>query len=80
VQGFAEILDSGHYGVMTTPKLHQAMALVAQGIKPFAAARQVGASPSAVYAAIARRRRTPCPCCGSQVDPERIKKIIDTHK
>ena len=39
-----------------TTKTEQALALVDQGMKPFAAARQIGVSPNGVYLALKKRR------------------------
>lgn len=50
------------------PKTRQALELIAQGLTPNAAARQVGLDPAAVYRAQARARDRPiCPCCGQVV-------------
>ena len=40
-----------------TTKTEQAVALVDQGVKPFAAAKQVGVSPNGVYLALKKRRQ-----------------------
>lgn len=49
-------------------KTMQAVALVEQGMSAYAAAKQLGISPSAVSRAIQRREdKTVCPCCGQVV-------------
>lgn len=56
---------------MEISKTQQAIALVDQGVKPFAAAREVGLSPNALYLALKKRREKmnleTCPCCGQVV-------------
>ena len=54
-----------------TTKTQQALALVDQGVAPYAAAKQVGVASSAVYVALAQRKalqRGRCRCCGGPVD------------
>jgi len=45
---------------------------------PYQAAKQVGITPTTLYTAMKRRQANAhlviCPCCGSRVDPERIKQ------
>lgn len=57
-------------------KTQDAMALVDQGMAPYAAARQVEMSPNTLYVALKRRReketQEACPCCGSLVAKDKI--------
>lgn len=59
-------------------KTQEAIALVNQGMPPFAAAKQVGLSPNTLYVALKKQREKQgvesCPCCGSQVPAEKINR------
>lgn len=61
-------------------KTKDAIALVEQGMAPYAAAKQVGLTPNSLYVALKKRREqhaaglVHCPCCDSLVPAERIKK------
>lgn len=61
---------------MEKSKTQQAIELVDAGSKPFAAAREVGLSPNALYLALKKRREQQgveaCPCCGTLVPGEKI--------
>lgn len=61
-------------------KTQEAMALVDQGMTPYAAAKQVGLSANALYVALKKRREKqgvePCPCCGTLVPSDRIKREV----
>ena len=65
---------------MEPTKTQRALALVDQGMKAFAAAREVGVAPNAVYLAIKKRRDATaagfvdCPCCASLVPGEKTKR------
>ena len=52
-------------------KTQDAIALVKQGMAPFAAAKQVGLSANTLYVAIKRQKEKlgieKCPCCGQVV-------------
>ncbi len=52
-------------------KTQEAIALVNQGMTPFAAAKQVGLSANTLYVALKRQREKQgieaCPCCGQVV-------------
>lgn len=52
-------------------KTQEAIALVSQGMAPFAAAKQVGLSANTLYVALKRLREKQnvetCPCCGQVV-------------
>ena len=55
-------------------KTKEAMALVDQGVAPFAAAKQVGMAPSTLYVALKKRREKEqghCPCCGQKLPAEK---------
>ena len=45
----------------------QAMREVQYGLTPYAAAKKLGISPSAVYRAIRRADLKRCPCCGQTI-------------
>jgi hypothetical protein len=51
-----------------------------KGITPYAAAKEVGITPTTMYAAIRREEAKgtmePCPCCGSVVPTERINHAV----
>lgn len=57
-------------------KTQEALALVNQGMAPFAAAKQIGLSANTLYVALKRQREKQgveaCPCCGSLVAAEKI--------
>lgn len=60
-------------------KTQDALALVAGGMAPFAAAKQVGLSPNTLYVAIKREReksasKVRCPCCGTLVPHSQLKE------
>ena len=65
-------------------KTQKAIALVKQGMAPFAAAKQVGLSANTLYVAIKRERekeakaagKAACPCCGSMVSTEQINRDV----
>lgn len=65
---------------MEKSKTQQAIELVDAGAKPYAAAREVGLSPNALYLALRKRRELvnaePCPCCGSLVSAEKINRDV----
>lgn len=69
-------------GVMEPTKTQRALALVDQGMKAFAAAREVGVAPNAVYLALKKRREAAaagfaaCPCCGTLVPGEKINRDV----
>lgn len=52
-------------------KTQEAIALVNQGMTPFAAAKQVGLSANTLYVALKKQRgkqnAETCPCCGQVV-------------
>lgn len=53
---------------MTKSKTQGALELIEKGMTPYAAAQEVGISPSTVYRALGRRQdKTVCPCCGQVV-------------
>lgn len=53
---------------MTKSKTQWALELIEKGMTPYAAAQEVGISPSAVYRALGRRQgKDVCPCCGQVV-------------
>jgi len=58
-------------------KTQDAIRLVDEGVPPFQAAKQMELAPNALYVALKKRREKqplePCPCCGSLVEPARIK-------
>lgn len=65
-------------------KTQEAIALVHQGMSPFAAAKQVGLSANTLYVALKRLREkeaqqkgiVPCPCCGSMVQEGQINRGV----
>lgn len=61
-------------------KTKDAMALVDQGMAPYAAARQVGMTANTLYVALKRRRDraslTHCPCCNSLMPEHRIDRSV----
>lgn len=67
---------------MELTKTQRALALVDQGMKAYAAAREVGVAPNAVYLALKKRREAAaagfvdCPCCGSMVPAEKINRDV----
>lgn len=65
---------------MEKSKTQQAIELVDAGAKPYAAAREVGLAPNALYLALKKRRESMnakvCPCCGTVVPAEKINLDI----
>lgn len=67
---------------MEKSKTQQAIELVDAGAKPYAAAREVGLSPNALYLALKKRREAAaagfaaCPCCGTLVPGEKINRDV----
>lgn len=65
---------------MEKSKTQQAIELVDAGAKPYAAAREVGLAPNALYLALKKRREQQsaesCPCCGSLVPGEKINRDV----
>lgn len=65
---------------MEKSKTQQAIELVDAGAKPYAAAREVGLSPNALYLALRKRRdllsSAVCPCCGTMVPEEKINRDV----
>ncbi|MER2541451.1 MAG: hypothetical protein ABTQ26_19590 [Azonexus sp.] len=61
-------------------RTQQALALWRSGQTPYAAAKEVGLSPTALYAAIkreeAKNEKEPCPCCGTLVPGEKINRDV----
>lgn len=61
-------------------KTQEALALVNQGMTAFAAAKQVGLSANTLYVALKRQREKQgieaCPCCGTLVPAEKIKRNV----
>lgn len=65
-------------------KTQEAIALVKQGMAPFAAAKHVGLSANTLYVALKRERekearaagKESCPCCGSVVPVEQINRNV----
>ncbi|GEM_PF-6645069 len=62
-------------------KTQQALRLMREkGMTPYAAAKEAGIVPSAIYAAIKREEAKgtmeACPCCGSMVPTERINRAV----
>jgi len=61
-------------------KTQDAIALVNQGLTPFAAAKQVGLSANTLYVALKKQREKQgveaCPCCGSLVPAEKINRDV----
>ena len=61
-------------------RTQQALALWRAGHTPYAAAKEVGLSPTALYAAIkreeAKSEKEACPCCGSLVPAEKINQDV----
>lgn len=51
-----------------------------KGMTPYAAAKEVGITPTTLYAAIKREEAkgvmTACPCCGSIVGSEKINRDV----
>lgn len=51
-----------------------------KGLTPYAAAKEVGITPTTLYAAIRREEAKgameACPCCGSMVPTERINRAV----
>jgi len=53
---------------MTKSKTQEAVELTRKGMTPYAAAQEVGISPSTVYRALGRRQdKEVCLCCGQVV-------------
>ena len=65
---------------MEKSKTQQAIDLVDAGAKPYAAAREVGLAPNALYLALKKRREQQnaelCPCCGSLMSSEKIDRSV----
>jgi hypothetical protein len=65
---------------MEKSKTQRAIELVEAGTKPYAAAREVGLAPNALYLALKRRRELQpvesCPCCGTLVPGEKINRGV----
>lgn len=62
-------------------KTQDALQLIREkGLTPYAAAKEVGITPTTLYAAIRREEAkgaiASCPCCGSQVPAERINRDV----
>lgn len=61
-------------------KTQEALALVNQGMTPFAAAKQVGLSANTLYVALKKQRERQgveaCPCCGTLVPGEKINREV----
>lgn len=61
-------------------KTQEALALVNQGMTPFAAAKQVGLSANTLYVALKKERAKQgveaCPCCGTLVAGEKINRNV----
>lgn len=51
-----------------------------RGLTPYAAAKEIGITPTTLYAAIRREEAKgamePCPCCGSVVPAEKINRDV----
>jgi len=51
-----------------------------KGLTPYAAAKEVGITPTTLYAAIRREEAkgaiTACPCCGTLVQAEKINRSV----
>ncbi len=66
--------------MLNMSKTQEAIALVNQGMTPFAAAKQVGLSANTLYVALKRQRERQsveaCPCCGSLVPAEKIDRSV----
>lgn len=65
-------------------KTQEALALVSQGMTPFAAAKQVGLSANTLYVALKKQREKQgveaCPCCGTLVPGEKINRDVLKEK
>lgn len=65
---------------MEKSKTQRAIELVDAGTKPYAAAREVGLAPNALYLALKKRREQQnveaCPCCGSLVQADKIDRSV----
>ena len=58
-------------------KTDQALKLVDEGLTPYAAAKQVGITPTTVYVAMQRRKgKEKCPCCGTIVPGDQINRKV----
>ncbi len=60
-------------------RVQEAIALMrSENVTANKAAEQIGVRVSAVYAAIKREQKKagmiPCPCCGTMVDPDRVRR------
>ncbi|WP_415033382.1 hypothetical protein [Azonexus sp.] len=62
----------------STSRTQRALVLVRKGKTPYAAAKEVGLTPAALYAAIKREEAkgsmAACPCCGTLVPAEKINR------
>lgn len=66
---------------MEMSKTQDALQLIRdKGLTPYAAAKEVGITPTTLYAAIKREESKkvmePCPCCGTMVPGERINRSV----
>lgn len=66
---------------MEMSKTQDALQLIRDnGLTPYAAAKEVGITPTTLYAAIKREASkmamAACPCCGTMVPGERIKRSV----
>ena len=63
-------------------KTEQALKLIEQGMTPYAAAKEIGITPTTVYNAMKRQEaakaagKVPCPCCGSTVPASQIDRSV----
>ena len=63
-------------------KTDEALKLVEEGLTPYAAAKQVGITPTTVYVAMRRIEaaraagKVPCPCCGTVVPGDQINRQV----
>lgn len=62
-------------------KTQDALRLIREkGMTPYAAAKEVGITPTTLYAAIKReeskKAMEACPCCGSLVPAEKINRYV----
>lgn len=66
---------------MEMSKTQDALQLIREkGLTPYAAAKEVGITPTTLYAAIKREASkmamSACPCCGSLVPAEKINRDV----
>lgn len=63
-------------------RTEQALKLIEEGITPYAAAKQIGITPTTVYAAKRRQEaaraagKVSCPCCGTTVPDSQIDRSV----